>query len=344
MNKSHFLPLALTTALGLAGAGLVAFAWELPPFSASLPTTENAYVRGRVTSLSPQVAGYVSEVLVSDFETVIAGQVLFRLDARSFEQKLRQAEAGLAVARSSRDAAVNTLRATELTAEANVAGVEAAQLALQTALAGHDRQHSLQDRGILSTSAAEQADLSLSRARAQLAEAEAGFAAQQEKLSALRAQVAAAEASIAQSEASVALAKIDLDHVEITAPAAGTLGQVGARVGQYVAAATALGSLVEGDPWVIANFTETRFEDLALNQPVTIRVDALGGQSLTGHIRSFSPATGSEFSLVAGTNATGNFTKVVQRIPARIEIDPGQSLTAALLPGMSVTVTAEPAE
>lgn len=344
MNKSHLLSFALTVGLGLAGVGLVLFAWQLPPFSPSQPTTENAYIRGSVTNLSPQISGYISEVLVSDFQEVKAGEVLFRLDARSLEQKLHQAKAKLTAAQASRDVAGNTLRATELAMQANVTSLQSAELALSNARAENTRQHSLQERGILSSSATEQADLALSKATAQLAELEATLAAQQEKLAALSNQILVSDAMIAEAEASVTLAQIDLDHVEISAPTDGTMGQVSARVGQYVNAATALASLVGTNRWVIANFTETHFDRLAADQPVSIAVDALGGKALSGRISRFSPATGSEFSLVAGTNASGNFTKVVQRIPVRIEIDADQPLESDLLPGMSVIVKVQPAE
>lgn len=341
MNKSHLISFTLTAALGLASAGLVLFAWELPPFSARQPTTENAYIRGKVTNLSPQIAGYIAEVLVTDFQHVKAGETLFRLDDSSLKQKMHQAEAGLNAARANHDAAVSTLRATDLATRADASRLEAAHLSLLNAQTEAKRQHSLREQGVLSKSTTEQADLSLSKANAQLAEVQASLASQQEKLIALKNQVSAAEASIHQAEAAVALARIDLEHVEITAPTDGTMGQISARVGQYVNAATTLTSHVGTERWVIANFTETNFERLHRDQTVTLSVDALGGRKIAGHIGSFSPATGSEFSLMAGTNATGNFTKVVQRIPVRIEIDADQSILEELVPGMSVIALAE---
>lgn len=340
MNKSHLISFTLTAALGLASAGLVLFAWDLPPFSARQPTTENAYVRGKVTNISPQIAGYISEVLVTDFQQVKAGDVLFRLDDASLKQRLLQAEAGLVAAQANHDAAVSTLRSTELATRSDASKLEAARLTLLNAEVEAKRQHSLQEQGVRSKSTTEQADLALSKANAQLAEVKASLDAQQEKLIALKNQVSAAEATIKQAEAAVALAKIELQHAQVEAPADGTLGQVSARVGQYVNAATTLTSHVGLERWIIANFTETNFEQLHLNQAVSISVDALGGRKINGHIGSFSPATGSEFSLMAGTNATGNFTKVVQRIPMRIEIDADQSVLKDLVPGMSVVAVA----
>jgi multidrug resistance efflux pump len=340
MNKSHLISFTLTAALGLASTGLVLFAWEMPPFSARQPTTENAYVRGKVTNLSPQIAGYISEVLVTDFQHVNAGDVLFRLDDSSLKQKLRQAEAGLVAARANHDAAVSTLRATELATHSDASKLEAAHLTFLNAEIEAKRQHSLREQGVLSKSSTEQADLSLSKANAQFAEVRSSLDAQQEKLIALKNQVSAADATIQQAEATVALAQIDLQHVEIAAPTDGTMGQISARVGQYVNAATTLTSHVGTERWVIANFTETNFERLSVNQSVSISVDALGGRKIDGQIGSFSPATGSEFSVMSGTNATGNFTKVVQRIPVRIEIDAEQSVLKDLVPGMSVVAVA----
>lgn len=341
MNKALLLPFAVTLGLGLAGTGLVLFAWELPPFSASAPTTENAYIRGKVTAVSPQIAGYIAEVLVTDFQKVAEGDVLFRLDNSTQKAKLQQAEAGLAAALANHAGAEQTLRAAELGSKADESRLTAAELALATAQAEYSRQHSLQERGVLSNSATEQADLSLSKAQAGLAEVEAALASKAETIGALKNSVSAANAAISQAQAAVALAQIDLNHTEITAPADGMMGQISARVGQYVNAATALASHVGDERWVIANFTEINVERLAVDQPVTVSVDALGHRSLTGRIASFSPATASEFSLMAGTNATGNFTKVVQRLPVRIELDPDQPLLADLMPGMSVVVVAQ---
>lgn len=340
MNKALLLPLAVTVALGLTGTALVLFAWQLPPFSAARPTTENAYVRGKVTTISPQIAGYVAEVMVSDFQTVLTGEVLLRLDADSQRARLKQAEAGLEAARAAVVGAQKALSAFELTSASDGARLKAVTEAHAQATAEKERQLSLNQRGVLSHVAVEQANVALSAASAQLAEIEATLSSRHEQRAALESQLRAAQASIVREEASVALAKLELAHTDILAPAAGTMGQITARVGQYVPAGAALMSHVGLERWVVANFTETNFAKLAADQPVSISVDALSHHQLQGHISRFSPATASEFSLMAGTNSTGNFTKIVQRIPVRIDIDENQPLAEALMPGMSVVVVA----
>ena len=138
--------------------------------------------------------------------------------------------------------------------------------------------------------------------------------------------------------AAVELARIDLANTQIHAPEDGRLGQVSARLGQYVTAGTALAPLVGQDIWIVANFPETGVNGMKLGQAVDITVDALQDRHFTGRVESFSPATASEFSLLAGSNATGNFTKIVQRLPVRISIDPGQEMGEYLAPGLSVIV------
>jgi multidrug resistance efflux pump len=149
------------------------------------------------------------------------------------------------------------------------------------------------------------------------------------------------EAAVQGAQAAVRLAEIDLQNTRITAPQDGQLGEVGARIGQYVAAGTQLLTLVPDRIWVVANFKETQLPGMQVGQPVTFTVDALQHAQLRGRIERFSPAAGSEFSVIRTDNATGNFTKVVQRIPVRISIDPQQELSERLVPGMSVVVSVD---
>lgn len=183
--------------------------------------------------------------------------------------------------------------------------------------------------------------LALQKAVSAVSQAQAGLDVQRENINSARTQISSAQASIAGAEAAVQLAQIDLDNTVIRAPADGRLGQVSARVGQYVSAGTALVSHVGSDVWIIANFTETGLHGMRLDLPVSFTVDALGGRSFTGRVEAFSPATASEFSLLAGTNATGNFTKIAQRLPVRIAIAPGQEMPQYLAPSLSVVVNVD---
>lgn len=344
MNKSLILPTAIAIVIGIAGVLLLLFAWHLPPFSHTSPTTENAYIRGKVTTLSPQLSGYLSEVDAVDFQTVAAGDVIARLDDRPYRQKLAQAEASLASARAALDVAHQNEQSAKAGERASAAALEAARVALTTAQSDSTRTAELRSRGVAADTAQEQAALALQQASANVTQAEAQLEVQRESINSAHAQATAAEADIAAAEATVELARIDLDNTVIHAPAGGRLGQVSARVGQYVTAGTALVSHVGTDVWVIANFKETSLTGMRLGQPVRFTVDAMGHRAFTGRVENFSPATASEFSLLAANNATGNFTKIAQRLPVRISIDPGQDMADLLAPGLSVVVEVDISE
>ena len=331
MNKTHLLPTFVIALIGIAGVLLILFAWHLPPFAPSQPTTENAYVRGRVTSIAPQLSGYLSEVDVQDFQQVKQGDLIARIDDRIFRQKLAQAEAGLEAAHAAFAVAEQNVRSAEAVQRADEAG-------LATAESDLTRAEELSSRGVSTETAREQAALARQQATAAVQQAEAQLEVQVQAIESARAQVSARQADIASAEAAVELARIDLANTQIHAPEDGRLGQVSARLGQYVTAGTALAPLVGQDIWIVANFPETGVNGMKLGQAVDITVDALQDRHFTGRVESFSPATASEFSLLAGSNATGNFTKIVQRLPVRISIDPGQEMGEYLAPGLSVIV------
>lgn len=329
----------IALSLGVLGLVLVLFAWRLPPFTRSVETTENAYVRGRVTVIAPQLAGHLAEVAVRDFEEVKAGQFLVRIDDRIFEQKVRQAEATLA----SQTAELANSEQSRLSGEARVkaaaAQIDSAETGLKTAQASWDRIQSLRQKGVVTQSSEDESRAALEQARAALAQAHANLEVARQDLAAVVVARQGLEAAVKGAEAALRLARIDLANTRITAPYDGRLGEIGAREGQYVTAGTQLMAIVPKGFWVTANFKETQLAGMKVGQPATLSVDALGGARLTGHIQDFSPATGSEFSVLKADNATGNFTKVTQRLPVRISIDPDQAETARLAPGMSVVVS-----
>jgi multidrug resistance efflux pump len=346
-DRKHFLRAAATIAVGILGALLILHAWQLPPFRSSIETTEDAYVRGQVTIISPQVAGYVTEVRVSDFQRVRAGELLFRIDDRAYRQKLLQAQAMLAT----RQAALRNWEQSQRSAEARIrsgeAQVASAKAARDLAEANDGRMEALLPRGAATQTAADQARSALLQAEAALRQSDAALEVARQELQSIVVERSSLEAEIRNAEAAVRLAEIDLQNTRIVAARDGELGEVGVRLGQYVAAGTQLVALVPDTRWVVANFKETQLHGMSIGQPVTFTVDALQHAQLSGHIEAFSPATGSEFSVIRPDNATGNFTKVAQRLPVRIRIDEGQALAGQLAPGMSVVVsvdTAAPAE
>ncbi|WP_457582754.1 HlyD family secretion protein [Ensifer canadensis] len=323
---------------GLSGLALVLYAWRLPPFHSSVEMTENAYVRGYLTVMSPQLSGYVAEVPVHDYEEVKAGQLLVRIDDRIYAQKLAQAEATLAAQKAS----LANSRQQELSAKAGIAAsaaqLDSAKAAFNRASASWDRIRPLAEKGISTRSEADQSRAAFEQAQAAVSQAEAGLEVSRQALATTLGARAGLQAAVAGAEAAVELARIDLENTRIVAPRDGKLGEIGARLGQYVTAGSQLLAVVPHDVWVLANFKETQLDGMKAGQPVTISVDALQKSMLTGHIERFAPAAGSEFSIIRPDNATGNFTKVAQRVGVRIAVDPGQPLADLLSPGLSVVV------
>ncbi len=326
----------LAVVIALIGIALILRAWQLWPFTTAIATTDNAYVRGQVTVLAPQVNGYITEVLVKDFQHVKQGEVLLRIDDRIYHQRVAQAEAALdsakaALANSDQSQAQN--RAQIASAKATLSAGQSelqrsrAELARYEQLAAQ-RLVALNDRDKFRTSqASAQAGVQQSQAQIQIAE---------ETLVSTRVARKGLEAQVESAEAALELARIDLANTVIHAPRDGQVSEASARAGQYVAAGSQLLFLVPDTLWVVANFKEGQTWPMRIGQPATFAVDAFQGEVLRGHIEEIAPATGSEFSVLRPDNASGNFTKVVQRLPVRIAIDADQPLAVRLRPGMSV--------
>jgi multidrug resistance efflux pump len=328
-------------AVGLVGLGIILYAWRLPPFTSAIEMTENAYVRGQVTIIAPQLAGYVAEVPVQDFATVKKGDLLLRIDDRIFTQKLEQARAGLAAQRAALANSDQSRAAAEARLRAAVANVASAEAALRTAEANWGRIEPLRERGVVSQTSTDQSHQALDQARAAITATNAAVDVARQDVQTAIVNRQSLVAAVEGAEAAVHLAEIDLSNTRITAPQDGRLGEVQARLGQYVSAGTQLMALVPDQVWVIANFKETQLAGMRTGQPVSFTVDALRHARMTGTIERFSPAAGSEFSVIRPENATGNFIKIAQRVPVRIAVDPGQPLAERLAPGMSVVVSVD---
>ncbi len=335
----RFIRTGAAVSVGIAGILLVLYAWNLPPFHGSVETTENAYVRGQVTIISPQIAGYVTAVNVRDFQSVKAGEVLFQVDSRIHEQKLMQARATLAVKRAALENSRQSQRSAEARIRSHEAELAGAGASLEVARSTAGRIEALLPRGVATQSAADQARSALAQAESTARQAEAALDVARQDLQSIIVNQESLRAEIEGAEAAVQLARIDLQNTQIVAPDDGKLGEIGGRLGQYVSAGTQLAALVPDRRWIIANFKETQVSGMKVGQPASFTVDALQGMRMAGHVEEFSPAAGSEFSVLKADNATGNFTKVAQRLPVRIAIDPGQHLAERLAPGMSVVVS-----
>lgn len=328
---------------GIGGVLLVLYAWKLPPFTGTVQSTENAYVRGYVTLLAPKVDGYVTAVTVKDFQPVKAGQVLVQIDDRIYRQRLAQAQAGVQSAQAALDA--NLQAQTSNAAQIRLAQAQASssQAALAKAEVDIRRAEPLLAQGWLAPSQRDVLRVAQRQATASVAQAHANTDIARQALATTRVNREGLEATLSNARAAVELARIDLANTTIRAPEDGAVGEVGVKLGQYVAVGTQLMGIVPRQTWVTANFKETQTARIRVGQPAVVQVDALGGLKLRGHVERLGPATGSEFAVIKPDNATGNFTKVVQRLPTRIALDPGQEAVARLRPGMSVVARVDTA-
>ena len=325
----------------IAGVLAILYAWGLPPFRALSQTTDNAYVRGQTMIVSPQVGGYVTEVLVQDFQHVTAGQILVRIDDRTYRQRVAQNEAAIAAQTASLDNSAQSRRAAESQVALQQAAIANAQAQLARAEADMRRVNELVSAGSVSLRERDQTLAALRQAQAGVRQAMAQRQIAIEQVRTVSVGRAGLAAGVEGARAANAQAMLDLDRTVIRAPRDGNLGEVGVRVGQLVNPGTQLMYLVPATHWVIANFKEAQTANIRVGQPATLRIDALGGTELRGVVERIAPAAGSEFSVIKPDTGSGNFVKVPQRIAVRIRIEPGQALAARLGPGMSVVATVD---
>jgi multidrug resistance efflux pump len=322
--------------LVVVGVAAVLAAWRLPPFTSGLQSTDNAYVRGRTTVISPQVSGYVTIVAVHDFEDVRAGQALVQVDDRIYRQRVAQAAAQVSAQEATLANSDQAARSRAASLAAQDAVVANADAQLLRARADMNRVNDLVTDGSVSLRERDQTLAALRQAEAQVRQARAAREIARQDIRTVEVGRGGQQAGVTGATATERLAQIDLSNTVIRAPEAGRLSEIGVRVGQYVTAGSQLMFLVPAETWVIANYKEAQTARMAVGQPATFTVDGLGNARLTGRVERISPAAGSEFAVLKSDNATGNFTKVPQRIAVRIRIDPGQPLAARLRPGMSV--------
>ncbi|KRP74715.1 DSBA oxidoreductase [Pseudomonas paralactis] len=330
-------------AIAIIGVLIVLYAWQLPPFSSAVETTENALVRGQVTIIGPQLSGYVFEVPVQDFQYVKAGDLLVRLDDRIYKQRLDQALAQLAVQKASLANVVQQRNSAEATIKLRQAALVDSQAQARKSTADLRRNEELISDGSVSKRELDVTRAANAQTVAAVAQAQASLEIARQDLQTVIVNRGSLEAAVASAEAAVELARIDLSNTRITAPRDGQLGQIGVRLGAYVNSGAQLMALVPKQLWVIANMKETQMVNVQVGQPVTFTVDALNHRKFHGTVQHISPATGSEFSLLQADNATGNFVKIAQRVPVRITVDPNQAESERLRPGLSVVVSIDTA-
>jgi membrane fusion protein (multidrug efflux system) len=326
----------------IAGALVALFVarWDAWVGASGRQTTDDAYVRGDITPLSAKVEGIVRQVAVTDYQRVPAGALLIEIEDSDYRARVAQAEADLL----GTAAAIDNLKAHK--AQQHVLITQAEQVIVGTqADVERTRLEAERQRSLVATTYGtpqklEQVTADQKRFQATLARNRAELEGQRREMAVLDTQESQLRAAHKAKQAMLDLAKINLEYTRIRAPIDGMVGERGVRAGQYVHAGAQVIAVVPLDTvWVVANYKETQLTNVAIGQRAEVRVDSFPGTVLAGHVDSIAPASGSQFSLLPPDNATGNFTKVIQRIPVKITLDPGHPLAGKLRPGMSVVAT-----
>jgi membrane fusion protein, multidrug efflux system len=326
--------------LALAGAGH--FGWDYWTVGRFQVSTDDAYVKADSTTIAPKVSGYIASVLVGDNEPVKAGQILAKIDDRDFRVALDQANADLEAAKAAVATKLAAITAQQSVIDAAQATTAVDQATLTFAEQDDKRYAQLASNGYGSVQNAQQAASRLAAGRAAVARDNASLANATKQLDVLKAELTQAQATVSRDEALRNQAELNLSYTTITSAVDGVVGNRTLRVGQYVQAGTQLMAVVPlSAPYIVANYKETQLADVRAGQPVAIVVDTYPGVTFNGHVDSIAPASGQEFALLPPDNATGNFTKVVQRIPVKIVLDPATAFAGELRPGMSVYPTIE---
>ena len=331
-----------TAMAGVAAAVLVGGAWYGANWWTTgrfIESTDDAYVGGNVTAISAHVPGYIAAVLVGDNQAVRAGQVLVRLDQRDYRAAEDRARAAVDARRAALDslhAQVAEQQAVIVQDEADTAG-KAAQASFAEQDAGRYRDLARTAAG--SRQNAQRSTALDQQARSAVMGAVAALQAARQRLAVLRADIAQGKATVASAQADLRTAELNMDWTEIRAPIDGVVGNRLGQVGAYAAAGSYVISVIPSSGlWVDANFKEDQLARMAVGRPATVVADVLPGHVFHGHVASLAPGTGGVFSIIPAENATGNFTKIVQRVPVRVQFDPGDPMLGMLRPGLSTTV------
>ncbi|WP_120512509.1 HlyD family secretion protein [Photobacterium salinisoli] len=337
LKTSSRLPLIVTLTLGLIAVSAGGYWYS---YGRYFETTDNAYLQGEITNISPKVAGYIKATYVSDNDSVKAGQLLATIDDRDYQAALEKAKANLVVTQTAVDHLNAQFALQKTVIRQSASQVSSAQAELERAQQQDRRARSLLAKNYSSQDEVDDASSHLKVSAAALEAAKASLQAAKDQLLVLNSQKGQAEASVQEARVQVKQAELDLSYTRIYAPVDGIVGKRSLRIGLYVQPGMPLLSLVPSrDVWIEANFKETQLANIHQGQHVEVELDAYPGQTLDGVVDSFSPATGAKFALLPPENATGNFTKIVQRVPVKIVIPHPDQLAGQLLPGLSVVAT-----
>lgn len=337
MKKKALAVIAITSTLLVATYGTY---WAM--YLRHVESTDNAYLKADSVLISPKINGYVAEVAVRDNQSVDVGQTLVRIEPADYLAKVEQQNA----ATRAQEAAQITLERQKSLQRSQITQAEAALRAaaaqLTKATLDYGRDQTLVAKGFATKEQLDTSRLEAEVAAAGVARTKAELQAAKDQLEVSTAREAQVKADLQQSVAVAKVGQLDLDHATLIAPTKGVIGNKAVEVGQYVKAGTQLMIVVPlNKVYVLANFKETQVRNMRPGQKATVTVDAFSGTALEGVIDSISPATGSEFSLLPPENATGNFTKIVQRVPVKIALPANSALAQNMRPGMSVAVTVD---
>jgi membrane fusion protein (multidrug efflux system) len=329
------LLMAVAAVVGVVA--LSAFGYRWWTVGRFIESTDDAYVGGDITVIAPKVSGFVAQVAVTDNQTVHAGDLLLKLDDRDYVAARARAIASVAA----QQAALANLTATRHLQQAVIAqaqaGIAAADAEIERTREDQARYHNLQKLSAVSVQESQKADADYKDAMAAGVKARAALAAAQRQLDVIDTQTEQTQAALGQATADRQVAELNLSYTELRAPIDGTVGNRSARVGSYATIGAQLMSLVPARGlWVDANFKESQLADMRAGQVVTVQADVLPGRVFRGHVASLAPATGAVFSVLPAENATGNFTKIVQRVPVRIQLEGDAAALGQLRPGLSV--------
>ena len=325
--------IGLAVVVGLYGAHW----WTSGRF---IQDTDDAYVGGDITVIGSKVPGYIQRIEVTDNQVVHKGDLLVKIDDRDYKAAVAKADAAVAA----QEAALHNLDAVaelqhSVIAQAQ-AGLTAAQAEANRSKLDDQRYRDLVGRAAVSVEAAQRAQADSQTAHAATERASAAVQAAQRQLDVIDTQKRQIDAALGQAHAEADLARLNLSYTELRAPVDGVIGNRRARVGTYAGAGSQMLVVVPSHGlWVDANFKEDQLERMKVGQEVDVRADVLPGKAFKGHVTSLAPATGAQFSVLPPENATGNFTKIVQRVPVRVTLDGTDGDLGVLRPGLSVTAT-----